>query len=102
MLEKQGYQVLKARSGKIAYEMCRQRNNPVDLVVTDVIMPNMGGAELARRLKELWQNVKVLYMSGYTANAIAHHGVLDPGKSYLQKPFRMATLTQKVREVLDS
>ena len=102
MLERQGYRVLKASSGSEAYQICLNLNTPVDLVITEVIMPNMGGAELARRLKKLWQDVKVLYMSGYTANAIAHHGVLDSDKAYLQKPFRATALAQKVREVLDN
>jgi len=102
MLVRQGYRVLKARSGNEAYQICLNLDKPVDLVITDVIMPNMGGAELAHRLKELWHDIKVLYMSGYTANAIAHHGVLDSDKAYLQKPFRAAALVQKVREVLDN
>jgi PAS domain S-box-containing protein len=101
MLERQGYHVLKASCGDEAYQICLHLGKPVDLVITDVIMPNMGGAELSHRLRELWHDVKVLYMSGYTANSIAHHGVLDSDKAYLQKPFRVATLAQKVREVLD-
>jgi DNA-binding NtrC family response regulator len=70
-------------------------------MVTDVVMPGMGGHELAKRLEPLHPNMKVLYMSGYTDNAIVHHGVLDEGMSYIQKPFTVDGLARKVREVLD-
>jgi len=73
-----------------------------DLLVTDVVMPKMNGPELAKRVAQHWPAVKVLYMSGYTTNAIVHHGVLDEGLFFLQKPFLPAALAAKVREVLDT
>ena len=101
VLKQQGYTVLEARTGEDAYLMCHKHEKPVDLVLTDVIMPNMGGAELVEKLRELWQDFKVLYMSGYTANTIAHRCVLDQDEPYLQKPFRPIDIAWKVRRVLD-
>ena len=73
----------------------------IDLLVTDVVMPKMGGRELSEKLLEEYPKLRVLYISGYTDNAIAHHGVLDEGVSLLQKPFSSQSLAEKVREVLD-
>jgi len=101
VLRQQGYSVSEARTGRDAYFMCQKMDEPVDLVITDVIMPSMGGAELVEKLRELWSDFKVLYMSGYTANAIAHRCVLDQDKPYLQKPFRPIDIACKVRRVLD-
>jgi FixJ family two-component response regulator len=70
--------------------------------MTDVIMPEMNGRDLAKRLKSLYTILKCLFMSGYTANVIAHHGVLEKGIHFLQKPFSAKTLAAKVREALDS
>jgi FixJ family two-component response regulator len=70
--------------------------------VTDVIMPTMNGAELARRLAPLRPEMDVLYVSGYTDEAIVHHGVLEPGTAFLQKPFSPEQIVRKVREVLDA
>jgi len=69
--------------------------------MTDVIMPEMNGRDLARNLLSLYPNIKRLFMSGYTANVIAHHGVLDEGVHFIQKPFTKKELTVKIREVLD-
>ncbi|MDP8240055.1 MAG: PAS domain S-box protein [Candidatus Hatepunaea meridiana] len=102
ILKLQGYEVIEADSGGTAYMICQIMKKPVDLIVTDVIMPYMSGSELVDKLREMWPDVKVLYMSGYTVNSIVHHGVLAPGIPYMQKPFRPLEIALKVREVLDS
>ena len=79
-----------------------QRAPKCDLLLTDVVMPKMNGPELAMRVARQWPGIKVLYMSGYTTNAIVHHGILDQGLSFLQKPFTPTSLAAKVREVLDA
>jgi two-component system cell cycle sensor histidine kinase/response regulator CckA len=101
ILRKQGYEVWEASRGEEALKMCQERSKPFHLLLTDVVMPQMGGRELADRLKEAGHDFKVLYMSGYTDNAITHHGILDKGVNYLQKPFAMQSLLRKVREALD-
>jgi FixJ family two-component response regulator len=72
----------------------------VDLLITDIVLPEMNGRDLNRHLASVFPNLKVLFMSGYTANVIAHHGVLEQGVQFIQKPFAMKDLTLKVREVL--
>ncbi|MBV5326801.1 MAG: response regulator, partial [Chlorobium sp.] len=74
----------------------------IDLLITDVIMPEMNGKALSHRLLELVPGIKVMYMSGYTANVIAHHGILDEGINFLQKPFSRRELAAKIREILDT
>jgi CheY-like chemotaxis protein len=100
MLETQGYRLLQAASGSEALSLCERYPEPIHLLITDVVMPGMTGRELAMRLLTLRPSLKTLYTSGYTANAIAHEGVLDPGVAYLPKPFSPAQLAAKVREVL--
>jgi len=101
ILEKQGYRVFMAKQGNDALSLCEKHDEPIHLIVTDVVMPGMSGRKLAERLKETHPEMKVLYMSGYTDNAIVHHGVLEPGIQFLQKPFTVESLSRKVREVLD-
>ncbi|MEW5957487.1 MAG: PAS domain S-box protein [Chloroflexota bacterium] len=102
ILEMSGYTVLEAEHGGEALLLDAHRQGPIHLLLTDVIMPHMGGQELAERLVALHPEMKVLYVSGYTDQAIAHHGVLDPGLFFLQKPFSPNALARKVREVLDA
>ncbi len=94
-----GYKVLEAISGEQALRICANYDGPIHLVLTDVIMPHIGGQELARRLATLRPEAKVLYMSGYTGGAIGR--LLDSESAFLQKPFTSETLARKVREVLD-
>jgi PAS domain S-box-containing protein len=101
ILKRQGYCVLEASSGEEALELYRVHQDPIHLVLTDVVMPRMSGRELTDRLLSFHPKIKILYMSGYTDDAILQHGVLEKGVNYIQKPFTMESLTRKVREVLD-
>jgi CheY-like chemotaxis protein len=101
MLEMNGYTVLEARDGREALDLVRHHGHPIDLLLTDVVMPQMSGRELAEGIASIHPGIRVLYMSGYTDGVIAHHGVLDAGVAYLQKPFTADFLARKVREVLD-
>ncbi len=101
MLERLGYRVLAAANPAVAMEMAAEHAGEVRLVITDVVMPDMNGRDLADRLNALHPNLKCLYMSGYTANAIAHRGVLDEGVRFIQKPFSFEELATKVREALE-
>jgi two-component system, cell cycle sensor histidine kinase and response regulator CckA len=102
ILQSKGYTVVRAESGEEALGLWGARLDPVDLVLTDVILPGMNGRSLADRLRELDPSVKLLFMSGYTEDAIVHHGVLEPGIAFLAKPFTPNELARKVREVLDA
>jgi len=101
ILKRQGYKVLEAEDGGKAFMLCEKFKEAIHLILTDVVMPGMSGRKLAERLKEIHPEAKVLYMSGYTDNAILHHGVLEPGIQFLQKPFTVEGLSRKVREALD-
>lgn len=102
VLRELGYPVVEAANGLEALRLVdSQGDRRFDLVVTDVIMPQMGGKELADQLRARNHNAKVLFMSGYTEDAIVNHGVLEPGIAFLQKPFTPAELARKVRETLD-
>lgn len=100
VLKSYGYKVLEAGNGGAAFLICERYKEPIQMLLTDVIMPEMGGRELADRLAQLRPGIKVLYMSGYTDDAIVHHGVLDDDVPFIQKPFAPHALAQKVREVL--
>jgi two-component system cell cycle sensor histidine kinase/response regulator CckA len=101
VLHMQGYTVLEARNGQEALQAAADFPAAVHLLLTDVVMPGESGASLAKQLALSRPGLKTLYMSGYTDNAIAHHGVLDPGIAFLQKPFSPMELARKVRAVLD-
>ncbi|MDD2467797.1 MAG: nuclear transport factor 2 family protein [Desulfobulbus sp.] len=100
MLELQGYTVLPANSAVEAISLAREYAGKIHLLMTDVVMPEMNGRDLARNLLPLYPHLKRLFMSGYTANVIAHHGVLDEGVHFLQKPFTMQDLATKIRAVM--
>jgi CheY-like chemotaxis protein len=98
-----GYSVLTASNGQDALSVAREhRGEPISLVVTDVIMPRMGGKVMAEWLKISLPHLKILFTSGYTEEAIAHQGVLDEGAEFLLKPYTPASLARKVRDLLDS
>jgi PAS domain S-box-containing protein len=100
-LRARGYRVIEAMNGEEALRAMRGRETEIALLVTDVVMPQMNGKELADRMQAIHPGLKVLYASGYTENTIVHHGVLEPGVAFLSKPFTPAGLTRRVREVLD-
>jgi len=102
ILLRHGYHVIAAQNAGEALLSCERHPRSIQLLLTDVIMPQMSGRELAERLAKVRPEMKVLYMSGYTDSAIVHHGILDPGLAYVQKPLVPAVLARRVREVLDS
>ena len=103
MLRDLGYTVFEASNGREALQVVARCNGrPLDVLVTDVVMPEMGGKKLADHFQTSHPKTKVLFCSGYTNDALVHHGVLEPGIQFLQKPYSMQALAQKVREVLDN
>ena len=101
ILESNGYTVLQAGDGPSALELLRRHTGPLDLLVTDVVMPGMSGPDVAGAVAAMRPGTQVLYISGYTDSSVGQHGVLEPGIAFLQKPFDADVLTRKVREVLD-
>jgi len=101
VLENQGYKVLAAQDGKEALEISYRYDGPIHLLITDLVMPQIGGQELEKRLAQSRPGIKTLFMSGYTEYAVVRHGILDFGGNFIQKPFRLEVLERKVREVLD-
>ena len=100
ILAQHGYNVLMASLPERALEIAALHPGPIHLLITDVVMPGMNGKELREQLKTTRKELKSLFMSGYTADIIAHHGVLDEGVEFIQKPFTIQSLTEKVRMVL--
>jgi nitrogen-specific signal transduction histidine kinase/CheY-like chemotaxis protein len=101
ILRERGYTVLEASNGQNALDIAREYTGEIHLAITDIIMPGMNGRDLGSRLETMRPDLKVLYVSGYTDNAIVHHGILDSGVAFLQKPFTVGDLTRKVREMLN-
>jgi two-component system cell cycle sensor histidine kinase/response regulator CckA len=96
-----GYAVLEADDGEEALQVAEKHSGPIHLLVSDVVMPRLGGRELAERLTALQPELKVLFLSGYTDDAVVRHGILQEQVQFLAKPYSVAALAQKVREVLD-
>jgi CheY-like chemotaxis protein len=101
ILKTQGYTVVTAANPDEAIAVAREFKGTIQVMVTDVVMPGMSGLQLAERLMPTRPNMRVLFVSGYTHDTIGHHGVLDPGTAFLQKPFTPNALARKVREVLE-
>ena len=101
ILAAHGYRVLEAEDGPSALRVARDHAGRIDLLLTDVVMPGMNGGELARRLRRLRSGIRVVFMSGYSTEAVATHGILAPGASFLQKPFSVEELVGRLRDVLD-
>jgi CheY-like chemotaxis protein len=102
MLEHLGYSVLIAGAPGEAIRIAEANAAEIQLLIVDVVMPEMNGRDLAKRIGEIKPGLKCLFISGYTADVIAHHGILDPGINFIQKPFSTEKLAGKIREVLDS
>lgn len=101
-LIRNGYLVLAANGPSEALHLARNHDGPIDLLITDIVMPEMNGKTLQTEVAALRPDIRTLYMSGYTANAIAHHGVLEAGIHFIEKPFSMQRLLSMMREILDA
>jgi two-component system, cell cycle sensor histidine kinase and response regulator CckA len=102
ILRRNGYQVIEARNAGEALLLCEKHADPIHLLLSDVVMPQMSGPELAKRLAQVRPDMKILCMSGYTDDAVLRHGLVESGLAFLQKPFTSETLPRKVRAVLDT
>jgi two-component system, cell cycle sensor histidine kinase and response regulator CckA len=101
-LTRSGYNVLEATDGEDAIRASREHRGPIHLMITDVVMPRMGGPRLAERLAEERPDMKVLFVSGYAENTVLQHGKIDVTTRFLQKPFSLKALARKAREVLEA
>jgi DNA-binding NtrC family response regulator len=101
ILQRNGYEVLTNKSPNDALEMIHNYPHQIHLLITDVVMPEMNGKDLRDKVAGLQPEIKTIFMSGYTANVIAHHGIIDEGLDFLQKPFSVKALLEMVRDVLD-
>jgi CheY-like chemotaxis protein len=99
-LKSKGYSVMEAPDGIQGMQVAESFEGKIDILITDVAMPGMSGHELAKRVAASRPGIKILFLSGYTEDAIIHEGVLDPGTAFLQKPFTLQALARKVRAVL--
>jgi CheY-like chemotaxis protein len=99
-LQSLGYTVLEAANGEEAFRVCERHLKPIQLLITDVVMPQLGGREVAERLSASRPGIKVLFLSGYTDDAVVRHGILTAEVAFMQKPFTALSLARKVREVL--
>ena len=102
LLKENGYTVLEASGGEEAMRLCRKHKDAIDLLITDVVMPKMSGTNVANHVQMVHPETRVLFMSGYTDEAIVHHGIVDSNIAFIQKPFSETVLMQKIREVLDA
>jgi CheY-like chemotaxis protein len=100
-LEKYGYKVLSAQSPSDALAICEEYGDKIDLLITDVVMPEMNGKELKEKIEMKYPGIKVLFMSGYPADIVAHRGVLEEGVEFLPKPFTQILLAKKIRELFN-
>ena len=99
-LQARGYKVVEAENGEAGLAAAANHEGKIDMVITDVVMPGMGGRELVKHLAETRPETKILYLSGYTEDAIVNEGTIESGTAFLQKPFTLQNLSRKVREVL--
>jgi DNA-binding NtrC family response regulator len=102
LLERLGYRVLPANTPDGALQLARDHSGEIHLLMTDVVMPDMNGRDLAKKLLSQYPDMKRLFVSGYTANVIASHGILEDGVNFIQKPFNRHVLAVKLREILDA
>jgi PAS domain S-box-containing protein len=101
ILRRNGYRVIEAGNGAEALKVANDEDDPVDLIVTDIVMPEMGGTELAKRIREKQPDARILFTSGYTEDAVVRQSLLHEGESFIEKPFTPATLAKKAREMLN-
>ena len=101
VLQRHGYRVIDTRNGPEATQACERHEGEIHMLLTDVVLAQITGTDLARQLSPMRPRMKVLFISGYTEEAIVHQGVLEEGTAFLQKPFTPNVLARKVREVLD-